>query len=194
MKQAFILTLLVVGGLLLLPLGERLLKKKISTNVYYTTWASLYICSVLYFTLLCRSYRAVVHFRFIPFQTYKIALSCWLGIKSYSKAVCHSVLRSSRNIFEVTKNSPIEDNLLNITLFLPFGFLAGYLFKKTALWKILASATALSTVIEIIQAVFHLGSCSIDDVLNNTLGTLLGWLLYKTERACFARFHLNDEK
>lgn len=187
MKQVLLLTLLVIVGLLLISLGARLFKKQRAETVYYASWASLYLISVFYFTLFCRSYRDIVRVQLVPFHTYKVALSCWLGLKTYSKSVCHSVLRSSRNIFQVTKNSPIEDSLLNITLFLPFGFLAGYLFKKTPLWKILLWALGISAVVEILQAVFHLGLCDIDDVLNNTLGTLLGWLLYKTSNYLFSK-------
>lgn len=187
MKQVSLLTISVVVGLLLLSLVARLFKKQRAVTIYYSVWASLYVVSVSYFTLFCRSYREVVRFHFIPFHTYKIAVSCWLGLKTYSKSVCHSVLRSSRNILQVTKNSPIEDSLLNITLFLPFGFLAGYLFKKTPLWKILLWATVISTVVEILQAIFHLGLCDIDDVLNNTIGTLLGWGLYKVSNYLFSK-------
>lgn len=187
MKQVLILTLSVVGGLLLLSLGAHLLRKKVSSKTFYTVWASLYVTSVCYFTLFCRSYREVIGIRLIPLKTYKVALSCWLGLKTYSKATCHSVLRSSRNILQVTKNSPIEDSLLNITLFLPFGFFAGYLFKKAPLWKILLWAILFSTIIEVLQAAFHLGLCDIDDVINNAIGTLLGWLLYRVSILLFPK-------
>lgn len=187
MKQVLLLTLLVIVGLLLLSLGARLFKKQRAVTIYYASWASLYMLSVFYFTLFCRSYREIVYIQLVPLHTYKIALSCWLGLKTYSKTVCYSVLRSSRNIFQVTKNSPIEDSFLNITLFLPFGFLAGYLFKKAPLWKILLWALLISTIVEILQGVFHLGLCDVDDVLNNTLGTFLGWLLYKISNHLFSK-------
>ncbi len=179
MKQVSLLTLVVIGGLLLVPLSLRLFKKEKSRLVYLWSLASLYAGSVLYFTLFCRNVKEMVRFRLQPFITYKIAFSCLTGKGEFSKTDCYSVLRSSKNIFQVTKNSPIEDCLLNITLFLPFGFFAGYLFKKTPLWKILLYALTFSICIELIQAIFHIGSCETDDVLNNTLGTFLGWLLFR---------------
>lgn len=70
----------------------------------------------------------------------------------------------------------------NMLLFLPLGFLlpaAFTLFKQMR--RVLLAGLALSVLVEIIQYVTHLGLCELDDMINNTYGTLLGygiWLMY----------------
>lgn len=179
MKQVLWLTLSILVGLFFILLGSRLFKKQIHQKIYLWFFASLYGASILYFSLLCRKPHVPVSFHFKPFYTYKVALACWGEIKTVSRDVCNSILWSSQNIFEVTKNSPIEECFLNIVCFLPFGFFAGLLNKKMSWWKILLVGALVSLTIEILQASFHLGSCELDDLFNNTLGALIGWWLYK---------------
>lgn len=64
------------------------------------------------------------------------------------------------------------DIVLNILLFIPLGFLLG---RKG--WKAILFGFLLSAFIELAQYVFLLGYCEADDVLNNTIGCVLGVLL-----------------
>ena len=64
------------------------------------------------------------------------------------------------------------DIVLNILLFIPFGFLLGDKGGKTVLFSFL-----LSAFIECAQYLFLLGYCEADDVLNNTIGCGFGILL-----------------
>lgn len=66
------------------------------------------------------------------------------------------------------------DIALNILMFIPLGFLLG---EKG--WKAILFGSLLSVFIELTQYVFLLGYCEADDVLNNTIGTAIGALLYK---------------
>lgn len=64
------------------------------------------------------------------------------------------------------------DITLNILLFIPLGFLLG---RKG--WKAILFGFLFSTFIELIQYIAVLGYCEADDVLNNTIGCVLGVLL-----------------
>ena len=64
-----------------------------------------------------------------------------------------------------------RDICLNILLFVPLGFLLGS-------YKGILIGFLLSTAIELVQLIFRLGFCEIDDVLNNTIGTAVGALLF----------------
>ena len=59
----------------------------------------------------------------------------------------------------------------NILLFIPLGFLIGG--KRGIIAGVL-----LSIGIELTQYIFRLGYCELDDVLNNTIGTAIGSLLF----------------
>ena len=69
----------------------------------------------------------------------------------------------------------------NIIAFIPFGFLFAslLLYKKrfTCLLTVLVSAL-LSAMVEIIQFVTRTGSCDIDDVILNTLGGTIGYIIF----------------
>ena len=60
----------------------------------------------------------------------------------------------------------------NILLFIPLEFLIGG--KRGIIAGVL-----LSIGIELTQYIFRLGYCELDDVLNNTIGTAIGSLLFK---------------
>jgi len=70
-----------------------------------------------------------------------------------------------------------HDIVLNIFLFIPYGFLFSNAFRKR---KYLAMITGLmfSVAIEMCQLFFQLGWAEIDDIVNNSLGAIIGYKLY----------------
>ena len=73
----------------------------------------------------------------------------------------------------------IRENLLNVALFVPIGFLLCCLqYRKK--WRIaMMFGLGLSVCIELLQLVWKRGTCEFDDVLHNTLGCLLGFAIVK---------------
>ena len=68
---------------------------------------------------------------------------------------------------------------LNIVLFLPLGFLLPFLWEKYhALRHALVFGFLLSLLVETSQ-LLNIRSTDVDDLLLNTLGTALGWLLFR---------------
>lgn len=68
----------------------------------------------------------------------------------------------------------------NILAFMPLGFLLPLVFKRTGRMIVIIRVTLLtSTLAEIFQYIFNVGGLDIDDVLLNTIGGVLGYLLYK---------------
>lgn len=71
------------------------------------------------------------------------------------------------------------DTVLNVVLFIPFGFFLPLLYRKyDAPGKIVLSGFLFSLLIEIVQ-MFGRGSTDINDLITNTLGACLGFLLYR---------------
>ena len=68
--------------------------------------------------------------------------------------------------------------LLNVSLFLPFGSLFPFIYKKATLAKVTLIGLSLSLVVEIAQIFIHCRDCDIDDLLCNVLGTVIGYLMY----------------
>ncbi len=77
------------------------------------------------------------------------------------------------------EESLIRENLLNVALFVPIGFLLCCLLDRRK-WRIaLMFGFGLSVCIELLQLVWKRGTCEFDDVLHNTLGCLLGFAIVK---------------
>ena len=68
----------------------------------------------------------------------------------------------------------------NILLFVPFGFLGSWAFEKMRrFFRCLATGAFTSLCIESLQLVTGRGVFQIDDILTNTLGAVVGFLLYR---------------
>ena len=62
----------------------------------------------------------------------------------------------------------------NVVLFIPYGFLASISSKSKAKWTVFLSGALLSVTIELTQLFTHRGLFEFDDMLHNTLGTVIG--------------------
>ena len=87
---------------------------------------------------------------------------------SYKEAWNHFSAREWRNI------------ILNIMMFVPLGFLLPLVSKKfQAFWKTYLAGFLFTFLIEMTQLLFHLGICELDDLMNNTVGTMIGYGFYR---------------
>lgn len=68
----------------------------------------------------------------------------------------------------------------NIILFIPFGMLLPLLYRRFRQgWICVLAGFLCSCSIEIMQHLTGTGYLQLDDIVTNTAGTLLGWLLWK---------------
>lgn len=69
----------------------------------------------------------------------------------------------------------------NIMLFVPYGMVVTSLFpkEKRRWWIALLIGIATSGCIEVAQMVFHAGLCELDDVILNTIGMLVGYVVVR---------------
>ena len=69
----------------------------------------------------------------------------------------------------------IKENLMNIALGVPVGFLLSFIMSKRSWWKVGLAGFVFSSVIELSQFIFKRGLCEFDDVFHNTLGCVIGY-------------------
>lgn len=68
----------------------------------------------------------------------------------------------------------------NIIMFIPLGFLLPRVFHKcTSLPRVLLTTAVIIAAVEIIQLFTLVGSCDIDDLILNTLGSGLGFFIHR---------------
>lgn len=74
----------------------------------------------------------------------------------------------------------------NILLFLPFGFLFPLFRRNSGLIRTVLSGAAVSLVIEVVQPIMG-RSCDINDLILNTMGTLISALIFYFVRFLFRK-------
>lgn len=73
----------------------------------------------------------------------------------------------------------LEVVLGNIIIFIPLGLLLPVILKRKSSRDILLGSFLLSASIKTAQLIFGLGNTDINDLILNTLGTIIGYLLFK---------------
>lgn len=82
----------------------------------------------------------------------------------------------------------------NVLAFMPMGFLLPLIFNKLRSAKAITITTFItSTILEVIQLISKLGITDIDDVILNTLGGLLGYILLTISSRLLAKSALLEE-
>jgi glycopeptide antibiotics resistance protein len=73
----------------------------------------------------------------------------------------------------------MSETVSNVVTFIPFGLLLSLNFKKAALWRLLIVVFGFSVAVETLQFILAIGTTDATDVVTNTLGGLVGIVLYR---------------
>lgn len=94
--------------------------------------------------------------------------------------VPHFFFESYRSALALGTPEQILQLVMNVVLYIPLGLFLPCCFRlfKKVRYTVL-TAFLCSLCIETIQGIFHIGLFEVDDILNNTLGALIGVLLYQ---------------
>ena len=74
------------------------------------------------------------------------------------------------------------DALLNVAIFIPIGFCSSVFLRFPKWLKILLLSVSLSCTIEISQYILSRGCCDTNDVMNNAIGGVVGYWIYRLWR------------
>lgn len=69
--------------------------------------------------------------------------------------------------------------IMNVAIFMPLGIYSGILLKKWTTRKKIFLFFFISLIFEISQFVLGVGASDITDIINNTLGGIIGLVIYK---------------
>lgn len=88
-----------------------------------------------------------------------------------------------KNYFMESINSPkyvfTEDDLLNVIIFIPMGLYLSYFIKNRKFLKSLLITFGVSLFFELFQLFTVIGSFTIQDLMTNVIGGIIGYLVYK---------------
>ena len=77
----------------------------------------------------------------------------------------------------------LVENIMNVVVFIPVGMILGSLLKVKGSWLVaLLIGCSISITIEALQFWFMKGFSEVDDVMHNTVGCILGYIMVKGSR------------
>jgi glycopeptide antibiotics resistance protein len=137
-------------------------KGKHKKNIWYLILFALYL--ILLFYLLFFSEKLG---RTVETEQYRYNLTLFREIRRFY------------NVRETYPKMFLINILGNVVAFMPFGYLVPKLKQRnTNFFFTTLFSFELSLCVEILQLVFKLGCFDVDDLLLNTLGGMLGYLVY----------------
>lgn len=147
----------ISAGILLVIVAFTFLSAVLSRHVYILRFLKLiafavYLVMNLYETILFRPHYPSMHYELELFWSYKRALQ---GNTFYTRQI-----------------------VLNILLYVPYGFLVPDIWRRMGFKKVFLAGFLLSLATELTQLLFKIGLFELDDIFNNTLGCVVGYLLF----------------
>lgn len=179
----FISSAVVVGVLVLLLLPRLVPANDRLRQTIKIVFLILYILVILYETLLTRSITRHFKYQLSLFWSYRQSFSFCPDASGLGLYIADSAL--------------LKQIILNILLYIPFGYLLPAARPRLAKlpgapsrlrvlnalknfpWMVIVTGAVLSVGIEFTQLFFRLGLFELDDIFNNTVGCLLGVILYQ---------------
>lgn len=137
-----------------------------------TKWiiSAIYIVAVIYFAFLIREPTPIYHYSIKLFGAARKGLE-------FGGGILEGILTGTIKVVNWTS---LEGIILNILLFIPFGYLLPLLWSKAdRWWRVTLFGFFASLIIELLQLITRLGYADVDDLINNTFGALIGWCCYR---------------
>ena len=78
-------------------------------------------------------------------------------------------------IYHGDEQGLLQQNIMNVVVFMPVGLLLGVAFRSMNWWKAGLAGCCISLLIEILQYVFKRGFSEFDDVFHNVIGCMIGY-------------------
>lgn len=120
----------------------------------------------------------------VMFAEYLVVLLCFT-VFFRKESENHVIRYELFNGYFVNNMLLFKDALMNIAIFIPVGFCSSVFLKHPKWVKILLISGILSCSIEFSQYILSRGYCDTNDIMNNCIGGLLGWLMVSHFRTYF---------
>ena len=131
-----------------------------------------------------RAMGKVLFLLYVVFLIYFLFLAEWYGRTGISEEYRYNlelfreikrfiIYREQLGVFAVFAN--LAGNIL---IFVPYGFFISVASRERGFFKTLFFSMGLSLCVEIIQLFTRVGSFDVDDILLNTIGGVLGYIVF----------------
>lgn len=138
--------------------------------------------------------RVIIRFSWILFLLYMVAMAYFLFFSEYlNRDRIRDDFRYNIVFLQEVKRSFyclrigdyryfVLNFIMNIVAFVPFGFFLPLISRTRVgrtFWYVMLSVVSFTVIIEIIQLFSRVGTFDVDDILLNTIGGFIGYLLFK---------------
>ena len=135
-------------------------------------------------TALFLAYGAIMLWLLFDRPGYDPAVPYWDQVTAQLNLIPFRTLRLFADLLNSGVRSHITIAVINlggnIIMFIPLGFLLPKVFPKlSSLPRVLLATAVIITAVEIIQLFTLVGSCDIDDLILNVVGSAIGYWFHK---------------
>ena len=133
---------------------------------------------------ILRAFGKVLFLLYVGFLIYFLFLAEWYGRTGVSGEYRYNLelfkeIRRFLTYREQLGTFVVAANLCgNILIFVPYGFFVSMAGRTRGFFKTLFCSMALSLAVETVQLFTRVGSFDVDDILLNTIGGVLGYLIF----------------
>ncbi|HJA66759.1 hypothetical protein B5F07_10775 [Lachnoclostridium sp. An169] len=149
---------------------------------------------------IIRAFGKVLFVLYIAFLIYFLFLAEWYGREGVAEEYRYNLelfkeIRRFLTYREQLGMFAVFANLFgNILIFVPYGFFISMASKSRGFFKTLFYSMGLSLIVEIIQLITRVGSFDVDDILLNTIGGVLGFIIFAVCNRIRRRLYVRKRK
>ena len=149
---------------------------------------------------IIRTFGKVLFVLYIVFLVYFLFLAEWYGRTGTGEDYRYNLelFREIRRFITYREQLgmfAVFANLFgNILIFVPYGFFISMAAERRGFFKTLFCSFGLSLCVGLVQLVTRVGSFDVDDILLNTIGGILGYILFAICNGIRRRYHVRREK
>ena len=166
------------GGISDNPRADSLLRFR---QILLYTMFGAYLLAVAYIVFFSRSATEDYQVHVALFSDLKQSVRIDYGLLKLIKTLFTEGYSAARSHIQIEKAEDIAQVYMNIMLFVPMGYLLPYLFswfRMRVRYRPALACFIISFLIENLQLIFRRGFYDMDDLASNTIGGIVGQLLF----------------
>ncbi len=180
-KEAVIIAF-IIGALLILSIQVHFSPNPKRYKLLPLVFFLIYMAGNFYLTIFSRQLNSIYDVRLDLLGSYGESLKLDTGLSAIIRDIYHNGLTSGLSGIHIQSKAGLEQIILNVLLYVPMGYLIPLVFPPLGRNGRLGFAVVLcllcSVATEMTQYRMHLGYFDVDDILNNTMGAIIGAILY----------------
>lgn len=173
-EEEMLIFAIVLTCVTLLPVVVCVFRKRSSVRSVSMAVFVVYILGNLSFTILNREVgRGGVILD--PMSDFESAFYLDLGFIGTIRSMIDNGVRATLSTIHIESRRMAKEVILNVLLYIPMGYLLPFVWKSMRhLWVITLVGFACSCATEFAQLYFRIGCFQVDDIVCNTVGTMIG--------------------